>query len=137
MLALLAGTLIQWARRGPFQPCSPSESCARWQDQEQVQTCAGMCHLSLSEPLLQAGSSGHSSQEQRPRAKHFLITAYRASFCVGVDNGHSAKHRQFLPACSELMPGIHPCLTKGPIAIGGDQRRGKHSRQGPTHSANG
>jgi hypothetical protein len=30
----------------------------------------------------------------------------------------SAKHSQFLPVCSELIPGIYPYLTMGPMAIG-------------------
>lgn len=38
-------------------------------------------------------------------------------FVFGVDSGQSAKHSKFLPASSELIPGIHPCLTMGPIAI--------------------
>lgn len=82
-----------------------------------MQTCAGTCHLSLPKLLLQAGNSWHSSQEQRPRAKH-LITAYHASFLFGVERGYSAKRSRFLPASSELIPGIHPYLTMGPIAIG-------------------
>lgn len=83
-----------------------------------MQTRAGACHLSSSEPLLQADASWHSSREERPRARHFLITAYRASFCISVDNGQSAKHSQLLPACSDSIPGTHPCLTVSPIAIG-------------------
>lgn len=100
---LSTGTLIQWVDsslcpKRPFPTMLPSEKCTRRQDQEQVQTRAGICHLSLSKPLLQAGSSWRSSQEQRPRAKHFLITAYPASFCVSVDNSQSAKPSQFLPS---------------------------------------
>lgn len=56
----------------------------------------GMCHLSPSELLskpaaLTAHRDWHLSQEQRPRADRFLITAYSASFCFGLDNGQSPK----------------------------------------------
>lgn len=139
-LAHPVGTLIQWADssmcpKRPFPAMFASERCERWQEQERVHTRVCAHHLSLSEPLLQAGSSWHSSQEQRPRAKHLLITAYHASFCVSVDTGQSAKHREFLPARSELIPGTHPCLTMGPIAI----RKGVADTVGKpiTHPARG
>lgn len=79
----------------------------------------GMCHLSPSElflkpAALKARGDWRLSQEQRPRANRFLITAYSASFCSGLDNGQSPQNTlTLLPACSQLILGIDPCLTQG------------------------